>query len=556
MLNIFGAGQVASMAVARKQIFLFDFKIPEARLAYFDLIHQGRLPSYDEIDISTEDRGPEHLLAEFRAHNKILTHRGIERTFLEAVAIKTAKSFAGFNAPIIPAMLFLVNKAHDAMRKRHPKLNLQFEGKDREFMHSQSSSVATNGLVAVRRITSGGRVSHGQGFSGRYNQDLFVTHRRIHTILEKPDDGTQNTWAFDKLVLHAQFEDTVITGNEENSMAELVNKLFSAYIGSFEYKNSKSPRIINIERELKKTEIDKLLSSESKERITIASQASGIDQDKIYYFLKKLKHKHTDQQGLIIKQFVESNAGFTGFAAVHQLLGAHPEDISISTESGYSEVIEKANNFIIIYSYSLDNKKEKKVIFDAHKSKKNIKIIRKFYQHARVLLREIDQQLRLLYDDKYLIDHKSPLYKIYGEKKVKELVEKGVRQDKTAVKSALVSARQTILELMDLSTQKFTQKERLRIYELAKRKNLRLAEHAELFIHDNFMKIYDQQESKIGHDLLAKLETRIRALSDDTIMNELDPEYVKNQVALWMSLSEWLKKILLIWHERILVVPS
>ncbi len=57
MLNIIGAGQIKAMAIARKQIFIFDFNIPDAKMAYFDLIHQGRLPGGDEIEVSTEDRG-------------------------------------------------------------------------------------------------------------------------------------------------------------------------------------------------------------------------------------------------------------------------------------------------------------------------------------------------------------------------------------------------------------------------------------------------------------------------------------------------------------------
>ena len=183
-------------------------------------------------------------MAEFRAQNINLKKHGMQRIYLESMHVDTAKSYAGFNAPIIPGILFLINKAQHAFRKNHKRLNLQFEGKDREFMRSVTSSVATNGILAVRRITSGGRVSRGQGFSGRFNQDLFVTHRRLHAIEEKPNGQTESTWAFDRLVIHAQLEDTVITGDQENYMAKMVDRLFSAYIGSFEYKNSKAPRVI------------------------------------------------------------------------------------------------------------------------------------------------------------------------------------------------------------------------------------------------------------------------------------------------------------------------
>ena len=530
MLNILGMGQVKAMSIARKQIFLFDFNIYEARMAYFDLIHQGRLPGGEGIEVSTDDRGPEHLLAEFRAQNIPLKKRGVQRIYLEAMNVDTAKSYAGFNAPIIPAILFLVNKAHDAVRKNHRQLKLQFDGKDREFMRSVTSSVATNGRVAVRRNISGGRISHGQGFSGRFNQELFVTHRRVHTIEEKPNGQTENTWAFDSLILHAQLEDTVITGNQENTMAEMVNKLFSAYIGSFEHKNSKAPRVINLERELSYKDLAELAKSETKERIYLASNASGIDQNSIYTFLKKLKNKHSDQQGLIVKQFVEGNSGLSGFSAIHQLLGANPENLSITTESGYSAAVQAANNFIINYRDQI--------------SFKNKKIMTKFYQEARSRLREIDQQLRLLYDDKYLIDEDSPLNNIFGKNKVKALIEKGVRQDKTLTKSALVSARKTILELMDLSSQGLSQAEKLMIYKLVKKKYLRLSEITELFVSKNSQGPKNQRSYKKCLFLLDKLNSRISLLSHDQIMTAMDPEYVKNQLDSWRRLSEELNKIL------------
>jgi hypothetical protein len=544
MLDMLGAGHIKAMALARKQIFIFDFKHPEGKRAYFDLIHQGRLPVYDEIEVSTEDRGPEHLLAEFRAHNTILRKWGVQRIYLEAINVATAKAFAGFNAPIIPAILFLVRKAHNALHKNHRRLEVRFEGKDKEFMRSQASNVATNGIIAVRRITSGGRISEGQGFSGRFNQDLFVTHRRIHTILEKSHGYTENSWAFDSLILHAQLEDSIITNNEENIMVDLVNKLFNAYIGSFEYKNTKAHRIIHIERELRKSDFENLLGSEAKDRLYIASQASGIDYDILVALLKKLKHKHSDQQGLIVKHFVESSAGLSGFSAIHQLLGGRPEHIIISTESGYMNVVEEANNFIIRYSDPRYNNKGK-IAFSAEKTKMNKKIIKNFYREARHNLREIDYYLRLLYDDRYLIDDKSTLYTIFTKDYVEDLVKNNLRQNKTTAKSALISARNTILGLMNLSAQGFNHNERIIIYGMAKKKNLRLAEKAEIFIYNNFFNILEDNIYEEGIDLLDKINTRVLKLSEDKIMNSIDPAYVKKQLATWQILSQWIQRIIM-----------
>ena len=275
----------------------------------------------------------------------------------------------------------------------------------------------------------------------------------------------------------------------------------------------------------------------------MASYASGIDQTIIYAFLKKLKNKHSDQQGLIVKQFIDGNSGLSGFSAIHQLLGARLEDISIAAEAGYSNIVQEANNFIRIHSDSTKNSTGK-IGFSAHTTQKNKKIINSFYRDARGHLREIDQQLRLLYDDKYLIDENSPLNNIFGKAKVKELVEKGVRQDKTLTKSSLVSVRKALLELMDLQAQGFSQEERLKIYKLVKKKNLRLVEQSELFVSKNSKKLKDQDIFKQGIDLLDKINSRISLLSQDQIMAAMDPEYTKSQLASWQAVSDSIQKII------------
>ena len=117
-LNILGAAQIKTISMARKQIFLFDFKQVEAKKAYFDLIHLGRLPFDSEIEVYSEGRGPEYLLSEVRLQNINLKKRGIQRTYVEAINIQTAKSYAGFNAPVVPAILKLINKSHNKLHKR------------------------------------------------------------------------------------------------------------------------------------------------------------------------------------------------------------------------------------------------------------------------------------------------------------------------------------------------------------------------------------------------------------------------------------------------------
>jgi hypothetical protein len=538
ILNVLGAGYIKSIAVARKQIFIFDFMQPEAKKAYFDLIHHGRLPTSEEIEIYTEDRGPEYLLTEFRAQNQSLKPRGIARTYLEKVSVETTKKHIGINAPLLPAILNVVNKIDKKARKSKDHVNLKFEGIDRDFIRSHAKSVATNGLISVRRHTFGGRRSEGQGFSGRYNQDLFVTHRRIHAIDDSSYEFAGNKWQFDSLIVHGQLEDTIITGNEENAMAEKINHLFSTFIGSFEYKNSKSPRIINIEREFSKRDLDDLTHKEARERIPVASQTTGIDQTKLMMLLKKLENKHPDHQGLMVKQFIEESTGLTGFAAIHQLLGARPEHLFIRTESGYTNAVMNAKKFIAIYSSSYDDKDRASTNLAALNLRKNRKRTRDFYIEAQNHLRELDTQLRLLYDDKYLIDDESPLVRIYGNKKISELVSAGVRQDKSSFKSSLVSARKVILELMDLEHQEFNQDERILIFRMAGKKYIGLKERVELLMHE-YEKLPIKPEMTENYlriryrkcwEITAKIDKKINTLSNDNVMLIMDKEYINSSI--------------------------
>lgn len=556
ILNCIGAGQIKSIALARKQIFIFDFINPEAKRAYFDLIHHGRMPTSEEIEVYAENRGPEYLLTEFRAQNIALLPRGIARTYLEKIRIVTSKQYIGISAPIIPAALTIVNKIDKEARKSKQHLQLHFEGFDRERIRAHAKSMATNGLISVRRVTSGGRRSEGQGFSGRYNRDLFVTHRRIHSIDDSPHEFGGNKWQFDSILVHAQLEDTVITGNEENEMAEEVNRLFSTFIGSFEYKNSKAPRTINLEREFRKKDLDELTLPETRERISVASQTTGISTHKLSALLKMLKNKHPDYQGILVKQFIETNRGLTGFAAIHQLLGAKPDHLFIRTESGYANAITDAKKFIAIYSKADNTSETIAINLVPLDTKKNKKRAKKFYNKARTHLREIDNQLRLLYDDKYLIDDQSPLMRIYGKNKVKELIDTGARQDKTPYKSALVSSRKTILELLNLSNQGFNDEERKIIYKMAGRKRLRLQERIEIILNKYaklpispiMEKKYLRKRLNLIWGMIAKIDDRISRLENDQLMISMDKEYIDNTIEKFIYLRSRLADCLNIDH--------
>lgn len=537
ILNILGAGTLKSMAIARKQIFIFDFMNPDARIAYFDLIAHGRLPTSDEIEVYTENRGPEYLLTEFRAQNDELASRGVARTYLEKIKVLTSKFHFGLSVPLMEAAILVINKIDEKARKTKPRLNLSFDGVDRVFERAHGKSVATNGIIAVRKSVFGGRRSKGQGFSGRYNQDLYVVHRRIYTVDDAPTEYADNKWQFDSLVVQFQLEDTKVTGNQENEMAAAINGLFSTFIGSFEYKNSKEFRIISLEREFSKKDFLELQGEPCRARVGVASRMTGISRQRISSLLESLKRKHFDHQGRLIKQFIETSPGASGFAALHQLLGAKPEELMVRTESGYTQAVRDAKRFITVYSKEdcddTNSENNPRVALTALKTSANKKQAKAFFDDGRMQLRALDKQLRLLYDDKYLIDEMGPLNQVYGRAKVKELVERGMRQERAPTKTAIVSARKAILDMLDLKTH-FPEDERMLIYDMAGTKRLRIAELVEIRLIEyeakpisaSMDKDYLRKRLKKTWALIAKIDERINKLEQDEVMQAMDPEYI------------------------------
>ena len=192
---------------------------------------------------------------------------------------------------------------------------------------------------------------------------------------------------------------------------------------------------------------DIYLLNKSHENITIASKISKIDSNQLSSLIQKLKYKHYDEQGLIIKDFIALHR-IKGFAAINALLGSDIEKLQINTESNYLEAILDAQAFIIKFLSNNDNEK-KRVSFDARDNKKNKQEVEEFYKGLRIHLSNIDYKLRLLYDDKYFIDANSSIYKILTEEKVKNIIEKGIRQDKKTLASALVTMHSFLLSMID-----------------------------------------------------------------------------------------------------------
>jgi len=536
-LNLAGVGHVKSLALARKQIFIFDFSSGAAKEAYYDLIMHGRLPISEEIEVYYGDGGPEYLLTEFRAQNEAIRWKGIARTFLEAMSINSEQTFFGFSSPLATNIVRIINRLDHKVRRSKRRLHLRLEGVDRAYFHSDAESVATNGLIAVHRSTCGGRRSRGQGFSGRYNEDLFVTHRRIHSVDDADPNFTGNKWQFDSLVVHGQLEDTLVTGNEENRMAQRINRLFSTFIGPFEQRNSRMPRKINLERDISKNDIYELTQPVCFDRVPATSQITGIKKARIYEFITELKNKHVDLQGQLVKKFMDESEGLTGFAAIHQLLGAKPERLYISTETGYSDAATKAKEFITKFSDVEQSSEHPRVNLIPMKSEK--KSIRTFFALAKFHMNELDRQLRLLSDDKYLLDENSRLITVYGEQKVKALINAGVRQDKSKFQGALTSVRKSLMRLLDLKSQQFSDLQRMLLYETAHKADLSLEARVELFLRDyenqaispNMNKDYLRRRLTKSWSYMAKLARTVKELENDAVMKRMDQEYVTTVIA-------------------------
>jgi hypothetical protein len=537
LVNILMApiGDIESLSFARKQSFIFDFNVAEGRIAYRNLIDHGMLPATaDEIGVYNEERSPEFLLTEFRAQNEILKTQGVARSYVEQVAVSSDKH-EGLNSRLLSGLLQIAHHADKEVRSTKERLKLSLSGTEREFIQAQSKSIATNGWLSVRRFTTATKKNEGQRFNSRYSEDIYVSHRRIHTI----DDSSRelfNKWQFDSLLVHAQLEDTIISGNQENQIADKINKLFSAFIGSFEQENAKVPRVINLERELSAAHLDVLTRAEAKDRIDYASQITEISPVDLSSLLNKLKNKRPDDQAQLVKQFIE-NHGLSGFAAIHQLLGARPEDLHLRT-SGYISSIMQGKTFIAKYSSGANKDNEPLSNLVPKKSRKNKKLIREFYNSSHTNLRKLDKELRSLHDDPFLIDDKSYLNDIYGKRRVNDLVASGVRQDKKALRDSITYTRRVILDLMDLEQQGFSEKDRKKIYKMAGKKRIGLNEALERFVEKYEFLPITTKRSK-GHlrkrfrrswEMITQIEEHVKRLNADDVMRRQDQEYVEKTI--------------------------
>lgn len=540
--NIFGLGQSLGAALAKKQIYLFDFNQPAARIAYFKLVNEGKLPQGMDIELYNKGRSAEYLITHFRAQNHLLDTIGVQRIHLEKITIDSAKVFGGINAPIVPSMVFIVNELDKHLRKSKKRLNLVYEPIDVGLMQSDSETIITNGLVSVVMNTHGGRFSQGQGFSGRYDEDLFVTHERIHTI----DFIGQNKWKFHSLNVTASFQDSVITGRQENDIVKRINRLFNLGIPKFAIRNSKTPRIVELARSITPEELLILDNPETYARINIASYYSQLSYSTVKQLLDAIRGEHFDLQGQYIQEFLKKY-NLPAFSALHMLLGGKPEDIRLSSSAGYEDVITEAKMFVIDYSNINENEK-KLVSFSSKDRRKNRHIVKRFYRGARGHLREIDGALRRLYHDVFLVDSKDKDEDI--RKITLNMLEKDSRQDKQPIFEELLLARENILQMLDLKEQGFSLRQRIKIYSYAQKKNRRFNELVEDYLAlwpENIDETTKKKEIKdrINHccPMIRKIAFRLRLHEEDEVSKNISEAHYAEEGKELKKLLESLERI-------------
>lgn len=520
ILNIIFSSQINGIDIAKKQVFLFDFTYEEARKSYFDLMNNGKLPNKSQINFYHTDKTPEYIISQFRYQNKQLYNTGITLIFLENINITTKKLFSIIAPPVIPAVLDIINRIDKKVHEYKASLNLRFDGVGYESLKGKAFSVSTNGIVASSRQTSAIRKTFRQGSSGLLQKDLFVVHRKLHTVIEKENNYVENKYVFDGLNIYAQIYDTVITCDEENKIINKINKQFSTYIPNCGHRNSRQPRKIKLERILDRQDLAFLASNQPRENIKISMASSGLTQEEVLTFLESLKGRNQDDQALIIKNFIETQKGFRGFSCIHHLLGPDEEKLTIKVEGNYQNIANEANKLIV--TYSSINKLE---LLNSHK------IIKKFHSKLRVILIKIDEQLKLLYRDPYYIEEENSDYIFDQEKKIK-LINLGVRESKKQIAEPLLKAKKSVLQLLDLRARKFTKNERIKIYNIIGKKHLTYYERGEMILWE--------KPKNPPEDFLIGLKKEIKKIQDDHELMAIDK---KNQTISIEKLSKLGQKI-------------
>lgn len=407
--GVIHAAKAKSIALAVRQTFIFDLKKLSAKDAYRRIFERGifpeALPSSYKITKGVDERSADHFLDRVNIARRELAQKGILINYVEKVDVATDKLFLGSFLPII--------------------------GKEisRRWLDGKSTTMSTDGDIAVSRKSVFSDYVEASFSSGTRSNQTIATIKRIHS---KPSQispcNNVYQFKFGGIILRNVIHDSQVTDDENNQISNDLVKRFGGRLAHFKRKGHGQTREVVVESILESKELEQLAAIG--DRLTIASERSGILVDEILSFQNKLRRDYANGQAETVECFI-NQYGDRGFAAIVALLDRDLNQLTVRTSSSsYSTPVETAKKLGIMFSnrsglVDIDGKGEKRV--------------REIFHHVRRALEDIENGLLDLHDDPYFVNDRS-------------MVEFGpnTREHVNERRSQLFAARKRLEDFIDL----------------------------------------------------------------------------------------------------------
>ncbi|MBF0362885.1 MAG: hypothetical protein HQK49_17835 [Oligoflexia bacterium] len=494
-LSLSGAKDVA---LALRQSFVFDFSNPKARLAYRKLIEDGVLPNGILSDPKIiGDREAEHLLDSVKKEELILNKIGVKRTYLEKIDIPSYKFFAGIVLPIVTYI------------KKWAGLSISL-------LKANAKVVATNGEIAVSRETEQFEKTVEKLFMGTQTKGVYATSRRNH----KKGDSNKNEehiWGFGGLVLQAQINDNNVLLNSHNSVRQSINNYFNTSFSEFKHLGHGQGINITIERKLGAEDLEKLVQK-GHQHVSFAHSKTNIPRNMLHKLITDLESRGNDQRAEILRKFfdnvsnleniIKGHSGIKAFGAIHLLLGGDERDLTIKiTSTSQSKPVEDAKLLAVKWAGHGDRKS--KIV-----PQNDSKTIKKFYKDVRKTLADIEQGLKDVEDDPYLVGDNDLLKDVSAN-----------RESKLTRRNALISARETLLGMLDLDKQKVSLKDQAKIYKKLSKRNLNIKQRLVL-LQNKYEETINYNNSEKRNSIIKRYDKVIallKSIKDEEKKINADP---------------------------------
>lgn len=410
--GILQAARAQSIAMAVRQTFVFDLDKRSAREAYRSIFTDGKLPKSlpERFKVAESDalRSADNLLDQVQIARARLLEDGILLTYLEKVDVKAHRTFVG---SIIPLTRFEFSK---------------------DWLKGDSGTVSTDGDVAVARESAFSDSGSTTWFSGRRGHKTYASVKRLHS---KPEiDSSQSAqdeyrYRFLDLVLRYVIKDTVVTGDENNAIAEGLVKMFGGNLGRFDLPGHGQTREVVVEMALERKDLMAL--SEDSKSIDLAGERSGLSREIIEGFQASLKGRYSNDRADITRKFM-ADYGDAGFAAIVALLGKDLDSLVLrSSSDAYRHPVNELNHIFALYG-----DEEGKIAIEG----KNRSQLKEAFVACQRNLKDIQNSLFDLHDDGFFVsDANRDKFAPQSREHVEER------------RTRLFAARKKISEFLDLS---------------------------------------------------------------------------------------------------------